>query len=679
MCLVPRVTTKLGTAAYLGAITTVFAHPGRRFGQLVEALVLAVAGTVLGLAWSLLGLYLSSFLITSDPAAAYSIRGIFLTCALLLHGYLRSKTPRLFVFVLLLVIVSVVTATSTASVVTRASATQILYPILLAVGVILVVNLFLFPEFSASFLGETTISTLHETTDSLQKAARYFIELAGPEDTAAHSPAEEMRETEQKDCGRIRQSKQKSSVVQLVKGLMLRKKRKPASAVNPQEQPTVSLKDLMSAKAKLRSKLSSCRAAQSECNFEIAFAVLPPRSLKPISTHSMKRLVANTIAVIGACESKFALLGEKNEPDHSIDDGSEQVPPCSASVHYTVKTLNDRDSSSPSLSGKATPKQEVIGESPVAGSEKPQLDLVKRRREIEFGDVRLLRSLLYQIATPYQRLNVVVSRAIASVTECIAYTYDVAKLPSGARRPTRLSIEDLDLRMTELSKALVAFDVDIAAALEGAVENGPAGEQMDIMPREEIFLVASFVLNIRQATSHVEEMLRISRSLVLQRQSRHQWRRFYAPRIKWSKWLSSGGDEDEALPSSGRQRNRKGEEDEKADDEPGAHPLDSEENLIESVARKRDLESGQSTDTHASIFGKTLSRPTPKTVTASKLPKNDVRHSLLRQRLADCLEWVQGSDDLLYAFKLSIAVLLVTWPAFVARWNRWFSLNRGRE
>lgn len=36
-----------------------------------------------------------------------------------------------------------------------------------------------------------------------------------------------------------------------------------------------------------------------------------------------------------------------------------------------------------------------------------------------------------------------------------------------------------------------------------------------------------------------------------------------------------------------------------------------------------------------------------------------------------------GSEDVLYAIKLTVAVFLVTWPAFIHHWNTWYSLNRG--
>jgi len=155
-------------------MTTVFGHPGRRFGQLIEALTLSILGASLGLAWSILGLYLSSLAVSHNPPSAYAIKGFFLGIAVLVHGYLRSYAPRLFTGLILLVIVSAVTLLSTAQRVTQVVVTQILYPILTAIGIILVVNLIVFPEFSSSFLGQATIETLNDVATALKEAGRYF-------------------------------------------------------------------------------------------------------------------------------------------------------------------------------------------------------------------------------------------------------------------------------------------------------------------------------------------------------------------------------------------------------------------------------------------------------------------------------------------------------------------------
>ncbi|KAI4220527.1 MAG: hypothetical protein LQ349_008068 [Xanthoria aureola] len=657
ICLVPRIGTALGPAAYLGAITTVFAHPGRRFGQLVEALILALAGTFLGLAWALFGLYLSSLVVSVNSPAAYSIRGAFLAFALFFHGFIRSNTPRLFIFVLLLIIVSIVTLTSTASTVTTASATQILYPILAAVGVILIVSLIIFPEFSSSFLGETTIETLHDAAEALQNAGHYFTD-SKKSNATPKSRLDKDETKAEKSSQNITQRPAKSIFNDILHRFRRSDKPKSSDADTASEDTVVSLHDLVGAKANLRSKLSTCKAAQTECAFEVAYTVLPPRRLKPISNKSMKKLVANVVAVIGACESKFALLGESVEPDQNV----------TKTTSLDFKTIG-KDGGNGCNDVLPKPERSIA-------DEKTELDLVKPKREIESADARLLEHLLKRITVPFTKFNAVITKAISCVTICIAYSYDVPTLPSGAKCPKGLVIEEIDLYLEELGEALRAFDTEIAASLQGAVEiQGIDGQQLDVMPREEIFLVASFVLNIRQAAAHIEAMLKTSRSIVLERQARHGRRRLYAPKIKWSKWLYSGGEELEALPSGGRNRSRSGAKAKKADEVADEDTVDSEENLVKSASAKHDLEHGTKS---AQGAPKSCPQPNMKPTMPASDPGNDVGLILqLRARLADGLEWVQHSDDLLYAFKLSVAVVLVTWPAFVARWNQWYSLNRG--
>lgn len=265
--LIPASKAAIGAAAYLGGITTAFGHPGRRFGQMAEALILTVVGTVLGVGWSILGLYLGSLLIHSNPPAGYTIRAIFLALAFLIHGFLRSHTPRIFLGTVLFIIVAVVTLVSPAKDVTSASATQILYPILLAVGVLFLVNISIFPEFSSGFLGKTTVETLQELSETLKQAGSYLVQ-----ETARQS--------------------------------------EPGAGTDKEDEPIL-IEDVTASKAKIRAKLSGCKSTQSECNFELAFSILPPRDLKAISDVKMTKLTMNVIAIIGACESKFALAGDE--------------------------------------------------------------------------------------------------------------------------------------------------------------------------------------------------------------------------------------------------------------------------------------------------------------------------------------------------------------------------------
>jgi hypothetical protein len=77
---------------------------------------------------------------------------------------------------------------------------------------------------------------------------------------------------------------------------------------------------------------------------------------------------------------------------------------------------------------------------------------------------------------------------------------DVPKLPSGTRVPRGIMVEELDLHIEHLQQTLTKFDGDTASALErAAVMQELKDQEPDIMPREEIFLISSFLLNLRQA------------------------------------------------------------------------------------------------------------------------------------------------------------------------------------
>lgn len=69
------------------------------------------------------------------------------------------------------------------------------------------------------------------------------------------------------------------------------------------------LRDLTKSKARLRAKVAACKAVYTECSFELAYSVLAPRELKPISGKGINSLMGKTLSLVGACESAYALLG----------------------------------------------------------------------------------------------------------------------------------------------------------------------------------------------------------------------------------------------------------------------------------------------------------------------------------------------------------------------------------
>jgi hypothetical protein len=614
IAMLPAVVRVYGKAAYLAPITTVFGHPGRRFGMMAEALILAVSGTLVGIGWSMFGLYLSSLVYNTNAPAAYAIRGLFLAIALLLHGFLRSHTPRLFLFVLLLIIVSVVSLTSTATAVTKVSVTQLLYPILTAVGLLLLINLFIFPEFSSSFLGVTTIETLGETVSALRDAGKYFVAIVEePVKEGEETKAEAGTDKPNEPSTAAEESREKTtadatpSLLHRALHLFKTSKKADEKAKSDETKPeetakTVKLKSLTDQKAKLRAKLSSCKAAQEECNFELAWAVLPPRDMKSISDTHMKKLVANTIALIGACESKYALMGDDDDKTEAEGKDEHQLK----GVAEVANAESGEDSSRPGT-GVDSSHDESADEIKDAKKDKKgkkkrnksktrlereikDLELVKPKKEIASGDVELLKYLVSHVTKPICDLQEKIDRSVDVVTCCLAYCYDVPKLPSGARPPKGIQLQEVDIRVDILKAALVDFDRDSASALETAAQLHDLDHpQVDIMPRMETFLISSFLLNLRQAALHTLEMLNHSREIVEKRQARHDRRRLYAPRINWRKWLTSGGEEDMfALPANARKEARTGTM------KPDAGDDNASTSSRESLLTKKDVESAPS-------------------------------------------------------------------------------------
>lgn len=694
LAFVPGIVSIYGKAIYLAPITTVFGHPGRRLGTMVEALTLAVLGAAVGTAWSMLAIYLSSLVHEANAPAGYTIKGVFLAIALLFHGFLRSHTPRLFIFVLLLIIVSVVSLTGTSTAVSGTLVTTLMYPILTAVGILLLVNLLLFPEFSSSFLGITTIETLLDANAALGDAGKYFTANFREEISLADR------------IGQASPSKQKDEASPGIRpNLIVRIWRRVFPRHTTLTVDKVLLSDLTGTKSRLRAKLMACKAAQTECNFELAFAVLPPKDLKPVSDGAMNKLVANTIALIGACESRYALMGDINDADgdaqlesqlrNDADMANVAIPSKDSSQQFSTHRDDDGgteqkwraqkrsisrrrglwdellghasgEDSNDDIDDKHRKKSKVRQErKSLVEQELHNLELVKPRKEIEFGNADLLMYLVARISAPLQVLQSKIDETVNAVVSCLAYTYGVRKLPSGAKPPAGITISELDIRIEHLAQAIRDFDRDSSLALEEAARlRDVQGNEHDVMPRMETFLVSSFLLNLRQAALHTADMLKHSRGLVDKYHRRNARRRLYFPKIKWRKWLTSGGEHDQfSLPEQGRKDARSGK------------TLDEDEDMSS-------ITSNDSLKTASSDECNSASARNIATGTYSPMPQKQARTQRplsyrMRHGTADFVEYMVQSEDVLYALKLTIAVFLVTWPSFIADWNYWYYINRG--
>ena len=176
---------------------------------------------------------------------------------------------------------------------------------------------------------------------------------------------------------------------------------------------------------------------------------------------------------------------------------------------------------------------------------------------------------------------------------------------------------------------------------------------------------------------HLLDMAKRSRHLVQMHKERRGRRRLYAPRIRWRKWLYSGNQEDEALPTSGRKEARRGVLQDHDEDELGTGS--KSEDFLVPKGQEADLEKAP----EKKDCGTATRQPSPLPQRMGAIDKEFSEElptfSRVRARLADTIEWLQESEDLSYAFKLAIAAFIVTWPAFVASLNKWYYLYRGSE
>ncbi|KAF7558984.1 hypothetical protein G7046_g5169 [Stylonectria norvegica] len=643
----PEAVAVFGPSTFLAPMTTVFAHPGQRMDVMIEALLMILLGALTGLAWSLLGLFLSS-LVVDNPPAAYAIRAVFLLASVLVHGYVRCSSPRLFTYVAFLLIASIIVLLGNSKEVTLSVFTNVYYPLLAGGGVVLVVNSSMFPELSSSFLGLSTIDTLCETMDTLTRATAWFVTPGGdcerPMESIhginTRSTAFTALSAPEKPGHRKRKSWFRKLLKEFPNPFRPGQSRFRVSSVLPQ---MTTVANLTARKTKLRTRLARCRAAQKEVNFEISFSPLPPSSMKPLSTSLMTNLVQSTITLIGACENKFIVL--ENDARSIGDD---------------LTTIDTLDSELAEMKRMSTAEDYLR-----------KMENAKPMREIEASSASLLESIVTRIREPVEDFDASLKEAVVLVVSCIAYCYDVPRLPSGAPAPTGIHLQELDLRIDHFTNALSIFDSRCAEELRRTAMD-ESGLSSHFMPRMETFLISSFVLGFRQAAMHVLEMLRHVRQVVEQRKAKNDRSSIWLPRhTSIRQWLTTPGESDAmVLPQTARKQARRGEDAPKMKTKSHDDSV-SKETLVQ--PNPGDTETGLEENTSEA-------RPVRKV--ASKKPESDESKdgnwvTKLRGTIADTLEWLQDSDDIAYALKLAIAVFSVSWPALVKSWNPWYTEVRG--
>ncbi|KAG5928810.1 hypothetical protein E4U42_007995 [Claviceps africana] len=654
LAILPRFKTY---STFLTPMVVVFAHPGQRMGIMVEALLMIIFGFLLGLSWSLLGSFLAGLVQETNPVAACSIRTFFLLACVVLHGLVRSSSPRLTNFVLFLLIAALLTTIRTPSAAGTSLYVTEFMPVLMGGGVLVFANLAVFPELSSSYLGTSTIHTLSATMDTLTRATHWFITPGGdPLQVGSHSHPLRLTAT-RKTNGSV--SRPRGKMRRHVRHFMADfpnpfRPSGPQAALSSTPIHLSTLVQLAGQKSRLRSQLSSCKKAQDEVDFEVSVSPLAPATMKDISVVSMTGLVQNTVTLIGACENKYIFLNDEQPP--GTDDEAVQVAP-TKQVGIPQQTQRPIPSfgRAQCSDGNFTTEREMMG-----------------------GSELLLEKVLRRIRTPVQKFQISMNEAVNVLICCLAYCFDVSRLPSGSPAPRGIHLAEIDIRIDQFTASIAELHRRSTEELKIAVM-GDAGEAVDFMPRRETFLVSSFLLAYQASADQVLEMLRHARKLVEKRQRRHDRSRIWIPQLRdFRKWLATGGETDGmVLPKSvnkaaHQQHDLKAvsSRDQRNDslDNGGTSPVPKKE---KSVPTDKDREA---------LPPKSASFKRNKDEKRRKRYCHGPNHqasTAIRGGAADAIEWVKHSDHVHYALKLAIAIFLVTWPALSTSSNAWYSRVKG--
>ena len=99
ICLIPASRNWLGRYNYIMVVSAIVNHPGRAIGSQIDGAILTILGTVTGLGWGSLALYVSTSTVTAQSGYG-GILAAFLVIFAVLIGWLRCVFVRLYQAVL---------------------------------------------------------------------------------------------------------------------------------------------------------------------------------------------------------------------------------------------------------------------------------------------------------------------------------------------------------------------------------------------------------------------------------------------------------------------------------------------------------------------------------------------------------------------------------------------------
>lgn len=590
---IDKVDAKLGTASYLCALISVSMHPGRRLGAMMQSLVFGLSGILIGVPYGLFFHFCArqTYNATNDLQKAYGIFIIGLFLVLAVFGYVRSVAPRFFPVVFIVFLICHFSFLLPMTFTYSDLAYDYSIPFIIGIGLSFVINVLVFPEFGSTYVGTTVLSAVHELQVMFCNTSYFFVTF----DTD-----------------------------------------------NPQnaQEHTRKLASLLAQKKKVRGALASCAATMVECTYELSYSFMAPQELKPL-LKKLESLSTTTNALNVACELALGVFASY-EPDEKNPE-----------VLYTKlnNSSDSQDSFSVSSSSQLS-SQDII-------------ESIKPQKEASYANKELLVEFIRSVNEPVKQVTKVALDAMNHTKRVLAYAYDapIQKFKFSNCVDSTFVDLDQDSMNSQYEVSLAKIDEYLCALAQvnesfSAIIKGELGKISDqefdlvyLVPQEEYFVLSLFILNFRETTLLISQILSQVRTLLEVRQEREQkgffgrkvWFSFLLMRENWSKYLRTGVSEVQEGETASIAATKQKERD-----------MDTSENDLPRRRKKR-------------FDNQSIA------VVAKAWSLKGIRHSIVK-----LLDWSHEHRlHLQNSFRTVLVIFLVTFPGYSIHMRTWYNDVRG--
>ncbi|SCU95407.1 LAMI_0F02344g1_1 [Lachancea mirantina] len=406
---------------------------------------------------------------------------------------------------------------------------------------------------------------------------------------------------------------------------------------------STSLATLLKLKDTVDKKVSNCCSVLDECIYEISYSYVSPTDLRPMFG-DLKNLSLYINALVNACQLQFVL------------------------VHGMEKDMK----------------------------EKTHLYSLTEK-EIVHADVHRLVSVLNKLKVPIFDLHKKLSDALYVIKLAIAYTQDVnlkevlesplSSSPS-PELTERTNVSDLDFEehINRLMDASISFDLRFREEMIQL--------NVDLLtPKDEMFLLSSFLMNFKEVTNSVVEIMRVTKKIYETRKQREAkgwirgksvWINFLTNYEDFKKWFRGSMRSQTITEGQSLTGGVTGNNYRPPGDMAVIRPQNEEEEMLgqqssNTVELDREYESVSLplTSNHMNISNQRNKSAVPATRSYGTRVKKNSSRALRKTLIFFNKFYVRCREHFRFGLQVTIALMLASFPMFIPKARKWYMNIRG--